>query len=396
MNNLPYYFANELQKRGLDITFVVDVNKENLLDRPESWDNKLANSYPGWIKEMILGEKLKALKFTMPLIYLKKYIKLINKYDVIFLNGFWISLAKYIKPEKQVVAIFAGFELDILADYNCVSYLSESFYQSPSFLKKLVPRLVPRIIFKKLIEQQRQGIQKAQVVNYYPTGINPDTDRLLNEIKAGQTFSRLELRGFDCDKFPYCEPTTHNKKFTILNITRFFYLNNRNDNKRNDIMIKGIARFLNNNSVTDADIEILFFEKGDDISEAKILCDQLGLSPFIKWQQQTSAEDLNRYFALCDVAFDQLGIQWVGAGLFSMLTGRPVIANGRPDIFEKLTNEKSPICQAVSEEEVEMWLTKLYNNRILIKEIGIASRAYVLRHYNIDNTTNYFIETLKL
>ena len=332
----------------------------------------------------------------MPLIYLKKYIKIINQFDVIFLNGFWISLAKYIRPEKKVVAVLAGYDLDILSDYDSINYLSNIFYKSTSSIfKKSIPKFITRTVFRKLITLQRQGIKRSQVVNYYPTGVNPSSDKLLNEIKDGQVFKRLELRGFDCDKFPYQEPTVGNKKFTILNVTRFFYLNKRNDNKRNDIMIKGIGMFLKNNNVTPLDVEILFFEKGTDIADAKNLCFECGLTPFINWQQQTSVEELNDYFARCDVAFDQLGSQWVAAGLFSMLTGRPLIANGRPDVFDKLTNEKAPICQATSEEEVEMWLTKLYTNRSLIKEIGLKSRDYVLKYYNIDNTISYFIKYLE-
>lgn len=396
MNNLTYYTAQELKKRGFDITFIVDADKKNLLDRPESWNKILSNAYPDWIKEMLLPDNLKAFKFSMPLIFLKKYIELINQYDVIFLNGFWISLAKYIKPGKKIITIFAGYDLDVLADYSSAGILADNFYKDSSAYVRIIPHFIPKLLFKKVIGQQRKGIQRADVVNYYSTGVNPEADKLLNNIKAGQIFQRLEYRGFDCDKFPYKEPLSFNHKFTILNITRFFYLTNRNDNKRNDIMIKGIGRFLKKNSLTPADVEILFFEKGGDIADAKILCDQHGLTPFISWQQQTSAEDLNAYFAVCDVAFDQLGAQWIGAGLFSMLTGRPLIANGRPEVFEKQFNGKSPVCQAISEEQVEMWLTTLYKDRHLVKEIGLASREYVLRHYSIDNTVNYYSDYLKL
>jgi glycosyltransferase involved in cell wall biosynthesis len=294
------------------------------------------------------------------------------------------------------VAIFAGYDLDVLADYKNAPYLATGFYQASSSYARIIPHFVPQLFFKKVIEQQRQGIKRADIVNYYSTGINPDADKLLNDIKAGQTFKRLEYRGFDCDKFPYREPVIENKKFTILNITRFFYLTKRNDNKRNDIMIKGIGRFLKANKFTPADVEILFFEKGDDTAAAKILCDQHGLTPFIQWQQQTSAEDLNNYFARCDVAFDQLGEQWIGAGLFSMLTGRPVIANGRPEVFENLFKEKSPVCQATTEQEVEIWLTKLYHNRQLVKTMGMASREYVLKHYSIAATVDYYIKNLDL
>lgn len=396
MNNLTFYPARELKKRGFDVTFIVDADKKNLLDRPESWDKTLINAYPDWIKEMVLPDSLKAFKFSVPLIYLKKYIRLINEYDVVFLNGFWISLAQYIRPGKKVVAIFAGYDLDVLADYNYAGYLANGFYQASSGYAKIIPHFIPQLFFKKVIGHQRQGIKRADVVNYYSTGINPEADALLNDIKAGQTFKRLEYRGFDCDKFPYREPVMGNKKFTILNITRFFYLTKRNDNKRNDIMIKGIGNFLKTNQLTPADVDILFFEKGDDIADAKRLCDQYGLTPFISWQQQTSAEDLNDYFARCDVAFDQLGDQWVGAGLFSMLTGRPVIANGRPEVFEKLFNEKSPVCQASNEQEVANWLIRLYTERHLLKEIGLASRNYVLKHYSIETTVDYYIKNLGL
>lgn len=157
-------------------------------------------------------------------------------------------------------------------------------------------------------------------------------------------------------------------------------------------MIKGIGSFLKANKINAGEVEIIFFNKGEDVAAAKILCDEHGLTPFIQWQPQISVAELNSYFEYCDVAFDQLGKQWVGAGLFSMLTGRPVIANGRPEIFDAITNESSPVCQATTEAEVESWLTKLYNDRNLVKEIGLASRAYVLRHYNLENAVDYFAD----
>lgn len=159
-------------------------------------------------------------------------------------------------------------------------------------------------------------------------------------------------------------------------------------------MIKGIGIFLKKNNIKPGDVEIIFFNKGEDVEDAKRLCDQYGLTAFISWKQEVAVDDLNAYFENCDVAFDQLGHHWVGAGLFSMLIGRPLIANGRPEIFEKLTNEKSPICQATNEEEVEAWLTKLYVNRSLVKEIGKASSEYVRRHHSVDRPVDLFLELL--
>lgn len=392
MNNLPYYVAKGLKKRGFDVTFIVDAFQSYLLDRPESWDADVKDHYPGWILEMPLSERLRTFKFAFPRLYFKKRIQLLNSFDVVILNGHWISLGAFLKKEKYVVNIFAGDDLDILADFKQLSQFRTSMKKSGSVINKMMPSFLADIFFKRLIRFQQDGIRRASLVNYYPTGINPGSDRLLNEIKAGQSFHRLELRGFDCDKFPYVQPVAARKQFVLLNITRFFYLNNKNSNKRNDIMIKGIGRFLENNNIQNGDVSIIFFDKGEDVIDAKRMCDEYGLTPFVKWMPQTTVEILKHYFEQCDVAFDQLGEQWVGAGLFSMLTGRPLIANGRPEILEAITGEKAPICQAVNEAEVEAWLTKLYTDRNLVTEIGKASRDYVLKHYNLDNTVKYFAD----
>ena len=392
MNNLPYNIAKGFKKKGYDITFIVDAEKDFLLDRPESWDNELINNYPDWIIERPLSSKMRTFMFVFPGLWFKKRIKYLDSFDIIILNGHWISLGGFLKKEKCIVNIFAGYDLDVLADFNQLGNFHFSLKHSGGILNRMIPFFLADLLFRRLIGFQQKGIRRAELVNYYPTGIVPDADKLLNEIKTGQMFKRLELRGFDCDKFRYKEPLKEKQPFVILSITRFFYLNNRNFTKRNDVMIKGIGNFLKKNKITGDEVEIIFFNKGEDLAAAKDLCNQYGLTPFIKWKQQVSVEDLNYYFEYCDVAFDQLGEQWVGAGLFSMLTGRPLIANGRPEIFEKITNEKSPVCQATSDEEVEMWLTRLYTNRDLIDEIGKASRDYVLRHYNLEDTVNYFAD----
>jgi glycosyltransferase involved in cell wall biosynthesis len=386
MNNLPYYIAKGLKKNDhFSITFYVDAPKTFLLDRPESWDKSFGEKYPDWIHEYILPDRLKAFRFALPKIFFKKIIAQLNDFDVIFLNGYWVSLGKFIAKDKLVIDIFAGFDLDIMNE-AMLPRLIDSFYKQKG--RKVIPRSVVKYFYRKLIANQRAGIRRADIVNYYPTGVNPLADKDLQTIKEGQPYKRLELRGFDCDKFPFIEPVKK-EKFVILNITRFFFLNDRNDNKRNDIMIKGIAKFIALNNIKD-DVEIIFFEKGDDLEAAKKLCDEVGISRFIRWEKETSVEELKNFFGYCDVAFDQLGGHWIGAGLFSMLIGRPMIANERPEVLQKITNEVSPVCQSVNEEDVCRWLTLLYNDRNKVREIGIRSREYVLKYYSLERTAGYF------
>lgn len=390
MNNVVFHLAESLHKCKYDVTLFIDAPKNFLLDRPESINPSLRNKYPSWIKEMIVEDKLKALRIIFPLIFFKKLIHCLNReYDIIFLNGLWISLGKHIHKEKLVINIFGGHEVD-LADRDYLNDAVRLFFQTRPHAFR--PQFVIKYFYKKLASTLRSGIRRANVINYYSTGINEKGDKILKEIKANQEYSRLELRGFDCSAFPYVKPDLARKKFVILNVTRFFFQNRRNDNKRNDLMIQGIGKFIRDNQIK-KDIEIIFFEKGEDVEAAKKMCDEEGLAPFTQWHQQVSLDALTQYFFYCDVAFDQLGCHWIGAGLFSMLTGRPLIANARPEIFEQLTGEKSPVCQATSAEEVCTWLTKLYSDRHLVNQIGLQSQAYVLNHYDLQKTVDFYINT---
>ncbi|MBA2737388.1 MAG: hypothetical protein H0U50_11460, partial [Pyrinomonadaceae bacterium] len=121
------------------------------------------------------------------------------------------------------------------------------------------------------------------------------------------------------------------------------------------------------------------------------IIERQGYSKFVTWLGEVSQDELfNDIVPKCDVAFDQLGGQWIGAGAFIMAMGRPLIANGRPEIFEHLTGEVSPVCQAATPGEVCFWLKKLYFDRTEINRIGLESKNYIQKHYSIESTINFF------
>lgn len=389
MNNFPFGIAKELKKRGYETKLYLDTHKDYILDRPESTDLLLKDNYPKWIIQLgsrYLGFK-RAVFLLLPNIFYRKLIAEINSYDIVFLNGEWFRIGKYISPNKFVIGLFAGYDLEI-ADQNLVNKFAENSRSKNRFTKK-IPLLFYRTIWKRSIQMQIEGVKRVNLVNYYLPEINPIGDEILQKIKNNLKYSRLFLRGFDTSLFDYNEPEIAKEKFIILSVTRFFFTTKRVDNKRNDIMIKGIALFVEKNNIT-KDLEIIFFEKGDDLEIAKKMCVDLKIAKFIKWIPIIPLYDLKPYFAKCDVAFDQLGEQWVGAGLFSMLAGRPLIANGRTDLYKKYLGEDIPVCQALNEEEVCAWLTKLYTNRNLIKEIGLKSRNFILKYYNMGNEINFY------
>ncbi|MBK7882970.1 MAG: hypothetical protein IPJ81_03510 [Chitinophagaceae bacterium] len=154
-------------------------------------------------------------------------------------------------------------------------------------------------------------------------------------------------------------------------------------------MIYGIAEFLNKNKIKTEDIEIIFFEKGPDVENAKELCRKLNISTYITWKKEVSQYELNQIIKKCDVAFDQLGDQWIGYGIVVMAVGRPLIANGRPEVFEPLTGEQSPVCQAANLKEVSDWLELLFYSPEKKHTIGKASSIYVRKHYDINKTIDF-------
>lgn len=388
MNNLGYVYASEFNNRGWPVKLLIDQSAKFQLDRPESMNAELANNYPDWIEELsVLGAR-NYYQLRFPLFFFRKLIKKLNSYDVVVLNGIWLPLAPYIKKNIRVVLLFAGFDLDVAANDKKAGFLADMFLAGKKKLRLFRPLV--KAAYAYTIRQQQGGLRRGDAINYFPTGINPEGDGIIDDVKAGQSFERLELRGFPVNDYPYIDNYTEKKVFTILNFTRFFFTDNlRNDNKRNDIMISGIAQFIRSNNITESDIVIEFYEKGNDVDVAKKLIESYGIESYITWMQPVSQTILDEKIKSCHVAFDQLGNQWIGYGIAVMLLGKPVIANSRPEIFETITGEKSPVCQATTAEDVAKWLKLLFYNRELGRLTGKACSDYYRRHHNIDNTLDF-------
>jgi glycosyltransferase involved in cell wall biosynthesis len=390
MNNMPYMFSKEMRKKKKsDVTLYVDAPPEFKLDRPEAYDKTISYPFPSWIKEIPPGSA-NFHKLRLPQIFLGKFIEDLNGYDIVVLNGMWIALAPYLDEKVKIYSLCAGYDIDTLADLQSVEKIVKAALEKKTLLRPF--KFLLSAYYKRAIRQQREGIKRSEGINYYPTGISKRGDEIIREIKGGKKYERLELRGFPVEDFPYSEVDVDKENFTILNFTRFFFLNEDRENKRNDIMLEGIGLFLKEIDFNE-NVEIILFQKGDvpSLAKAKEIVERLGYSKLVTWLGEVSQEQLfNEIVPSCDVAFDQLGSQWIGAGAFVMAMGRPIIANGRPEIFEPLTGEKSPVCQATNSEEVCFWLKKLYFDRKEINRIGLESRTYIEKYYSIENTINFF------
>jgi len=392
VNCMTFRYALEVRRLGHDVVFFVDYPRSEKLHRPENRFSEITFPYPDWIRE--IRPPRRDISFLVPVGEIKELITELNSggYDAVVFNGCWHKIGVFISRRTRVLCFFSGADLDVKASYKAVLHAKHSTNVIAHYVKTLL-RLCETWL-------HRRGIRRASLINYFPEGVVPAADRLINEIMKGRDFHRIQVRGLTVDDVEYSPPSTRvGADVVIFNPTRFLWKNPlplgyaMEENKRNDIMLRGIATFYNKTGLA---IKVVLVEKGAQLTETKALIDELGIAHLVSWRQEMSQKEIFQHYQDSDVIFDQLGIHWVGhGGLDAMLVGRPVIANGRPDVFNKILGETIPLCQATNEEEVADWLAKLAMNPELRKEIGLRSREFVIRNFNATDTARQIVKHLE-
>jgi glycosyltransferase involved in cell wall biosynthesis len=148
-------------------------------------------------------------------------------------------------------------------------------------------------------------------------------------------------------------------------------------------MIRGIAQYCRE---TGSRFDIHLVRKGLNVDETLQLATSLGIQDQITWHEEMAQHEVLAQFRKADIILEQFGNSAVGmAGFDAMALGRPLIANGRPEIFAPLIGEPSPICQARTPEEVCAQLIRLVPSPEERLRVGLASRVYVEKHFSSDS-----------
>lgn len=384
-NNYPFIVASQMKELGCEVVMYIDAPKEEMLSRPEYYSSEINYPYPSWIIEDLRLRK--SLYIHLPQLFLRDIIKELNTCDAVILNDYGHRFKNYINPNIPSISMFSGADLEVMADYDAVLKMKLTN-------KKL--KYIPKFFSKKFayfsVNQLRNGIAKTSLVSYFLEGLIPYGDKFLKEIFNDKPFPRFNHFHVNTKGYSY-HPPKHNNPFRIFSLTRFMWKTpfppGRSviENKGNDVMIKGIAKFI---KLTNAVLDIHFVEKGLHVQETKDLIEDLGFTKMVTWHKEMPFKSLNEHIQNADVVFEQIGTHYISGGLYAMLQGRPVIGNARPEIFDKALGESSPICHVTNDDEVCKWLSELYSNKELVDDIGKKSRAYVLKHFDIKNETIYF------
>ncbi|MEP6711600.1 MAG: hypothetical protein ABJA37_04245 [Ferruginibacter sp.] len=390
VNNYPFIIAQKLKAAGHEILFIVDEPASERLHRPENHVLNISFPYPDWIKEDLFPVNL--FRAFFPSIFARSVIKKLNSCDGVILNGLWHGIKLKLKKNIPSIAIFSGADLDVYASQSQFG----RFFLNHSKIKYL-PSFVLKWLATRFVNNHRAGISAACCFSYFPLGTIKEGDELIKEIFKGKEVVRFNHCHVNTENIPYVVPP-ENMPLKIINVARFVWKQplppgyNQAEAKGNDIMIHGLGIFLKNNKVK---LDIHFIEKGIHVNETKALIKEYGFDDMVTWHPEVPFSKFMSFLASGDIIFEQLGEHVFTGGLYPMLIGRPVIANGRPEIFDQFTGESSPLCQANTAKEVNTWLEKLTADSEARKNIGLSSRQYVIKHFDINDEALFFAEQLK-
>ena len=364
MNAMPMAYAIELKKLGYEIIYFVDAPKKHALSRPECHFPDIAYPYPSWVVEFVLPSQI--LLPLFPKIFAALYqwkIRRLTEKKIggYVLNGFFSSLAPFLFGDAKKVGLSHGSDLDVWANIAVADALAKSFKERSIF--RYLPEGVSRILIKYIIEKQYIGYVKTDAVVYFPVGFNEAGDQVVRRLlDSGVQY----IPRYDASFVQLAEQPREYKNSTeileILSLPRFLFKTfpegNMGYSKGNDIIIAGIAKYYSRNK----SIRVHFIEKGEDVQCAKEICRQFNIEDIVHWHKEMPFKDLLLLVRDSDVCFDQVGCHWIGAGVYAMYLGKPLIANADPVVHSGVWPVDNPVCSASTPDDVYDWLVKLENS----------------------------------
>ncbi len=396
-NNYPFMLARALRRMGHEVLFIVDRSprtKWEILNRPENRYEDITLPYPDWIYD---ASPLDLWNFPSPPPERAKVARLLQSCDAVILNEFGLSLLPDIR--RSAIALLTGTDLEVLANFQYADYLVRGSYGISSFLRirSLIRRFIRKRFLLKLISAQREGIRLAVAVNYFARGLVPHGDALLDEIGVRHS-QRIFFMMTDLELIQL-QPMPHNPILRTFCGARLTWkkpahpsLVSELDCKGSDIMIRGLGLFARTTGIP---LDIRLVKKGAHIAETMQLIEEEGIASQVTWREEMSQQDVLTEYKQADIIFEQLGMSMVGmGGLDAMAMGRPVIANGRPEIMEQVIGVPSPICQAATSEEVCAQLQRLVPSLAERERVGLASRRYIEEYFSAERAAQICLDRL--
>lgn len=385
-NNYPFTLAQSMRRLGVEVRFLVTSIAP--LDRPEARFGADAVSYGDWAFDLA---PMYSWDSVLPTPKRTRAQELLRDCDAIVANGVMIALAA--RQDKPLFVICSGSDLEMAAN---PAYLGEICNEGRGDLRSRLRSEVKRWLYRRLIPAQRAGFRKAAGLEYALPGILPHGDELLRDIGVDDS-RRFAFMLTDLEKVPKT-PLPDNERLRILCVARLNWCNplppgfSVLDNKRTDILLNGVAEFKRQSS---EEFELVLPTKGLHVAETRHLVEQLGLSENTVWlPEQTQAEFMKEMQA-ADIIADHFGEGAIGMGARDAIAlGRPVIANGKPEIHRAFLGEPLPIFQAQRPDEIAAALLEL-QDRALRDQLADRARGFAERHFSAEIAAKTILSLLR-
>jgi hypothetical protein len=155
--------------------------------------------------------------------------------------------------------------------------------------------------------------------------------------------------------------------------------------KKNDVLIRGFARYLE--SAVSRYPLLVLLEYGPDVRNSKELIASLGIAPYVMWLPRMPRKKLMELLEYADVGADQFGNGFLGG------TGREILSMGKPLInyidtsdeeYKRITGHEMPfVLRAQTPEEVSDRLLEFETNRTAYVEAGKKNKDWFDRYFGI-------------
>lgn len=387
VNAMPMMYAKLFKSNNYPVKYIVDVPSWNTLSRPENHFSDIKYPYDNWIKEIVI--KRPSVKTVLPRFFFRKILKEVYDCNVFFLNDWYISLAPFLPKNSFIIIIPHGSDLDTWCNPVMARSISKVCkLASLSFFKNKIASII--------IKNMQKGLDRANIVTYFPEGFNSDADRILEECrrKGKKIVRRYDVDTSIVDFKSFSKSKCKNSRmFKICSAVRFDYIVRKEvENKYlkgNDLIIKGISRFYKEVS---KDISVVFFEKGQDVEKAKELCELYGISEVVEWKKTVSLNELLNIMSCSDVCFDQVGQHWVGAvGVYALLLDKPLIANYDQYFFNNIPNESNPILKSESVDDIFKSLKLVFERKEKNCLVENINRDFALSFFEANKVFQEYI-----
>tara|TARA_R110002072_G_scaffold242550_3_gene401315 strand:- start:2339 stop:3550 length:1212 start_codon:yes stop_codon:yes gene_type:complete len=378
MNAMPMVYARILRKIGFNVIFFVDAKRANQLCRPEFHFSDIDYPYPNWIHEFQTPSQI--LSGVLPKTTAKKLRRRVKEIageqaGAYFLNGFNTALIPHLEAEAVKIALSHGSDLDTWADVSKKSALGQSFSRRSIF--RYLPRFVSVFAIGLILKRQFSGFTEADRFVYFPREFNDDGRRVVELLEAaGGTYVQRYDATFEHLPRLRKRQTRGDGSYHIFSIVRFLMSSapdaNRGYMKGNEIILRAVAEYI----ARDPAAVVHFFEKGEDVDLAKRMCVELGIEKRVVWHPNLPFQEFAELLSNADVCIDQVGEQWIGAGVYAMAMGVPLIGNARRSIESGVWPSQNPVLNCHTQDQIVDALQSLSSIERRLS-VGEESRLFI-------------------